>query len=96
MRWPNILTWCEEDYFVGDLVCMKSYFGGSTGWHQVDVDVGIVLNVIEVEETFIYHDKKFRCYDMVVYWCKRGTTETVPDILLEHYEYFLRRMHEKK
>ena len=95
MRRSYVLNYCDDDYYVGDLVCMKSHFGGDTGWYQIDVDIGIVLEVIEVEETFVYYDKKFRCYDLVVYWCKRDITDTVPDILVEHYEYFVRRLRGK-
>ena len=87
------MNFCDEDYFVGDLVCMKSHYGGSAGWYQIDVDIGIVLEVIEIEETFIYYDKKFRCYDLVVYWSHRNTIDTVPDILVEHYSEFVRRLH---
>lgn len=89
------MNFCDDDFFIGDLVCVKTHFGGDAGWYQIDVDIGIVLEVIEIEKTFIYYDKKFRCYDLVIYWCKKNTIDTVPDILLEHYEYFVRRVHGK-
>ena len=95
MGGSRVLNYCEEDYYIGDLVCMKSYFGGSAGWYQTDVDIGIVLEVIEVEEVFEYYDKKFRCHDLVVYWCETDIIDTVPDILIEHYHLFLRRLHEE-
>ncbi len=89
------MNFCDDDFFIGDLVCTKSHFGGSTGWYQIDVDIGIVLEVIEIEKTFVYYDKRFRCYDLVVFWCKTGKVDTVPDVLLEHYEDYVRRLHEK-
>ena len=83
MRRYCVLNFCDDDFFIGDLVCVKTHFGGDAGWYQIDVDIGIVLEVIEIEKTFIYYDKK------------KNTIDTVPDILLEHYEYFVRRVHGK-
>jgi len=90
-----VLNYCEYDYFVGDLICLKSYAVGDGGWFGLVPDVGIVLEVIEIEETFILHDSKFRCFDLVVCWISTGTTETVPDIMIENYDRYMERLSEK-
>ena len=89
------MTFCDGDCFIGDLVCLKSLQGGRSGWIGVDIEPGIVLEVIEVEKTFVFYDKKFRCYDYVIYWIETGVTETVPDILIEKYEKWIRRLRER-
>ena len=90
------MSYCDEDYLIGDLVCLKSHYGGSHGWLAIDLDVGVILEVIELEATFVFYDKKFRCYDFVIYWTLTGQTETIPDILVEKYDEFLRRLDEIK
>lgn len=90
------MSFCEEDFFIGDLVCLRSYNSGNSGWYQSDIDIGIVMEVIEIDKRFEYYDKRFRCYDIVVFWCNRNTKDTVPDIMLEHYERYVRRVNEKR
>jgi hypothetical protein len=75
---------------------MKSYNTDDSGWYQIDVDFGIIMEVIEVGETFEYYDKRFRCYDLVVFWCRTDKTNTVPDIMIEHYSEFVRRLNGKR
>ena len=90
------MYYCDEDFFIGDLVCMKSYNTDDSGWYQIDVDFGIIMEVIEVGETFECYDKRFRCYDLVVFWCRTDKTNTVPDIMIEHYSEFVRRLNGKR
>ena len=89
------MNYCEDDFFIGSLVCLKSYNTGNSGWFQLDVDVGIVLEVIEIDEYFEYYDKRFRCYDLVIFWCGENKIDTVPDIMIEHYDDHVRRINEK-
>jgi len=78
---------------VGDLVCLKSHnvddFGN--GWLLSDIDIGIVLEVIELAQEFYFHNYKIRCYDYVIYWTRAASTEQLPDIIVEKYEDWERR-----
>ncbi len=89
------MSFCTEDFFIGDLVCLKSYNTGNSGWYQLDVDVGIIMEVIDVDAHFEYYDKRFRCYDLVIFWCGANKKDTVPDIMIEHYDKYVRRINEK-
>ena len=85
------------DLFIGDLVCIKSRSGedSSSGWIATDADPGTILEVIEIDHPFELFNYKARCYDYVVYWSKAEKTEVIPDILLEKYTEWLRRLNEK-
>tara|TARA_R100000152_G_C6735621_1_gene159828 strand:+ start:232 stop:501 length:270 start_codon:yes stop_codon:yes gene_type:complete len=89
------LSYCS-DIIVGDLVCIKSHniddYGN--GWLMADVDTGIVLEIVEIEQEFFFYDNKIRCYDYVIYWTKTGTIEQIPDIIIERYTDWERRMNE--
>ena len=92
----NVLSYCC-DFIIGDLVCLKSHNNErpTFGWISLDLDSGIVLDIIEVEHPFELYDYRARCYDYVVYWCKTGTIETIPDVLLVKYTDWLRRLNAK-
>ena len=89
------MSYCS-DIIVGDLVCIKSHniddYGN--GWLMADVDTGIVLEIVEIEQEFFFYDNKIRCYDYVIYWTKTGTIEQIPDIIIERYTDWERRMNE--
>jgi len=89
------LSYCS-DIFVGDLVCVKSHnvddYGN--GWMAADVDTGIVLEVIEIDQEFYFWDKTIRCYDFIIYWTRTGTIEQIPDIIIEKYSEWKRRINE--
>ncbi len=89
------MSWCC-DIFVGDLVCIKSHnmddYGN--GWVASDVDTGIVLEIIEVKQEFYFWDKTIRCYDFKIYWTRTGTIEQIPDIIVEKYSDWQRRINE--
>ena len=77
---------CE--FCVGDLVEYKSWYDGDNGWVSIDGMVGIVLEIIEITckiETSIFNEDDV-LYDIKVYWYGDGYAETVPDLLLDHYE----------
>ena len=86
------MNYCKDNYRIGDLVCLKTHYTGEGGWFCLDAGVGIVLEIIQVDKGFIYHDKQFRCYDYIVFWCESGERETLPDLLIEKYDDFLRRL----
>ena len=90
-----MLSYCS-DIFIGDLVCIKSHNmdDSESGWTMADVDTGIVLEVIEIEQEFYFWDKKIRCFDFLIYWTKTGTIEQIPDIIVERYSERQRRMNE--
>tara|TARA_Y100001963_G_C6521426_1_gene326762 strand:- start:190 stop:480 length:291 start_codon:yes stop_codon:yes gene_type:complete len=87
------LSYCN-DIVVGDLVCIKSHnvddFGN--GWLMANVDTGIVLEIIEIEHEFVFYDHKIRCYDYVIYWTRTKTIEQIPDIIVEKYTDWERRI----
>ena len=86
------MSYCN-DILVGDLVCIKSHnvddYGN--GWMMAEVDTGIVLEIIEIEQEFYFIDQKTRCYDYVIYWTRSNTTEQIPDIIIEKFTDWLRR-----
>jgi len=86
-----------SDLLMGDLVCVKSWNtdDDDAGWIQVPTDYGIILEVIEIEHDYVFIDKKIRCYDYVIYWFIKQTTETLPDIIVEKFSDWLRRTNEK-
>lgn len=89
------MSYCN-DIEIGDLVCIKSHnvddYGN--GWISTDIDVGIVLEVIEIRQEFYFYDHKIRCYDYVIFWSESGTTEQIPDIIVEKYSDWERRLNE--
>ena len=87
------MSYCY-DIIVGDLVCLKSRNADQTltGWLSIELDSGIVLEIIEIDHQFEFFNYKIRCYDYVIYWCKTEIIETIPDILLEKYTDWLRRI----
>jgi hypothetical protein len=89
------LSYCN-DILIGDLVCIKSHnvddFGN--GWLAANVDTGIVLEIVEIEQEFFFYDHKIRCYDYVIYWTRTGTIEQIPDIIVERYSDWERRINE--
>ena len=82
---------------VGDLVCVRSWNTDEStgGWISLPSEFGIVIDVIEVEYEFVLIDRKSRCYDYVIYWIPSQETETIPDIILEKYSDWVRRVNEK-
>ena len=58
-------------------------------------DYGIVLEVIEIEHDYVFIDQKIRCYNYVIYWLINQTTETLPDIIIEKFSDWTRRVNEK-
>ncbi len=64
------------------------------GWVASDVDTGIVLEIIEVKQEFYFWDKTIRCYDFKIYWTRTGTIEQIPDIIVEKYSDWQRRINE--
>ena len=89
------MSYCDEDCFVGDLVCLKTGYDGQHGWISAETDVGIILEIVEIKTDFAFYDKKFRCYDYIVFWATTGLTEQVPDILIERYDVYMRIINEK-
>ena len=89
------MSYCN-DIVIGDLVCVKSHnvddYGN--GWLMASVDTGIVLEIIEIEQEFFFYDHKIRCYDYVIYWTETGTIEQIPDIIIERYTDWERRINE--
>ena len=87
------LSYCN-DIVLGDLVCIKSHnvddFGN--GWLMADVDTGIVIEIIEIEQEFYFYNQKIRCYDYIIYWTRTGTIEQIPDIIVEKYSDWERRL----
>ena len=87
------MSYCN-DIAIGDLVCVKSHniddYGN--GWLIANIDTGIVLEIIEVKQEFFFYDHNIRCYDYVIYWTKTGTIEQIPDIIIEKYTDFERRL----
>ena len=61
---------------------------------MASVETGIVLEIIEIEQEFSFYDSKIRCYDYVIYWTTTGTIEQIPDIIIERYTDWERRMNE--
>ena len=86
-----------SDLDIGDLVCIKSWSTEETegGWISLPDDYGIILEVIEVEYEFVFIDQKTRCYDYVVYWIIKQQLDTLPDIILERYVDWMRRIDER-
>ena len=82
-----------RDIFMGDLVCIKSWNvdDAETGWISVPNDFGIVLEIIEVIQDWVFIDQKIRCYDYVIYWVIKQKIETLPDLIVERYTDWLRR-----
>ena len=80
------MSYCS-DIVVGDLVCIRSHnvddYG--TGWLLSDVETGIVLEVIEIDQEFQFYHHKIRCFDYVIFWTRTGTIEQTPDIIVEKY-----------
>ena len=89
------MTFCTDEYNVGDLVCIKSYSESTEGWIQLDAEPGIVLEVIKIDDKFALYHKKFRCADLVVYWIEKQCIQTMPDFLMEKYSEWLGRIYEK-
>ena len=54
----------------------------------------VILDVIEIEHDYFFVDHKIRCYDYVIYWADTQKTETLPDIVIEKYEDWLRGLNE--
>jgi hypothetical protein len=50
--------------------------------------------VIEIRQEFYFYDHKIRCYDYVIFWSESGTTEQIPDIIVEKYSDWERRLNE--
>lgn len=89
------MSYCN-DITIGDLVCIKSHnvddYGN--GWFATDVDTGIVLEIIEIKQEFYFWDKKIRCYDYIIYWTRTAIVEQLPDIIVERYTEWKRRIDE--
>ena len=83
-----------SDLLVGDLVCIKSWNVDSNGegWFSIDVDVGTIIEVIEIEHDYIFIDHKIRCFDYVVYWTRAQKIETLPDLIVERFTDWIRRI----
>ena len=90
------MSYCKE-IFVGDLVCIKMHNMDDldTGWFVANVETGIVLDIIEITQEFVFYDKSIRCYDYVIYWNSTGTVEQIPDIIVEKYTTWKRRTDER-
>ena len=88
------MSYCS-DIVVGDLVCIKSRSDDKeAGWIAIEVDVGIVIEIIEFESHFELYGYKMRCYDYVIYWVSTTSVETLPDIVIEKYSDHLGRYNE--
>jgi hypothetical protein len=79
------LYYCAE-FCIGDLVCIKSHFKSPTGWRSRSTEPGIIIEVIEIKNEFIFVDHKTRCYDYVIYWFGTQKLETLPDIIVEEFD----------
>jgi len=90
------LSYCDEDIYIGDLVCLKTDHFCNDGWVSADVDAGIIIEIIEVTTEFSFYDKKLRCYDYVICWSSTGRIEAIPDILVEKFIDRMRRLDEKR
>ena len=90
------MSYCK-DIFVGDLVCVKLHNMDDldTGWVAANVDTGIVLDIIEITQEFVFYDKNIRCYDYIIYWNDTGIVEQIPDIIIEKYTEWKRRIDER-
>ena len=78
----------ECQFKAGDLVEYKSWYDGEGGWTSVDGLIGIVLEVIVIKcdtTGFIFNEGDV-LYDVRVYWYTDGSAETLPDMLLDHYD----------
>ena len=86
------MSYCS-DIKIGDLVCIKSNYEEHTfGWVALEVEAGIVIEIIETHQEFYLYDYKVRCYDYVIYWAATSKTETLPDIIVEKYDSWKRRI----
>ena len=72
---------------IGDLVEYKSWFEGDAGWLSLNGMIGIVIDIIEINQNssgFVFSSDQ-RIYDVKVYWYAEGESEVIPDLLLDHY-----------
>ena len=74
-------------FSVGDLVEYRSWCDDDNGWESVSGLTGIVIEIIEIgrhTDGFVFADDDF-IYDVTVYWFAEAEMETIPDLLLNHY-----------
>ncbi len=89
------MSYCN-DILVGDLVCVKSqnFDDYGSGWLMSVVNTGIVIGIIEIEHEFYLYDYKSRFYDYIIYWTETERIETMPDVIIEKFSEWQRRVNE--
>ena len=59
-----------------------------------EIRTGIVIEIIEIEQDFFLYNYKARCYDYLIYWTDTGKIESIPDLIIERFSEWQRRMNE--
>ena len=57
-------------FYIGQLVEYRSWYNGEGAWESFDDQVGIVLDIIEINDKVLYEsaNTKVPLYDLKIYW----------------------------
>ena len=74
-------------FYIGQLVEYRSWYNGEGAWESFDHQVGIVLEIIKVNDKVIYDNENtmVALYDLKIYWFVEQKIEKIPDLLLCNY-----------